>query len=100
MVKFVIAFKHPTQPEAFENAFQDFLALAERMPNIQRRQVLHVVGAPQGKADYYRLLELYFADQPTLEQSLISPQGQEAGRELARFEANTLEVFYGHVYEA
>lgn len=100
MVKFVIAFKHPAHPEAFENAFQDFLALVERMPDIQRRQVMHVVGAPQGKAGYYRVLEIYFADQSTLERSLLSPQGQEAGRELARFEAHTIEAFYGHVYEA
>lgn len=100
MVKFVIAFKQPAQPEAFENAYQDFLALVERMPDIQRKQVLHVVGSPRGQADYYRLLELYFADLPTLEQSLASSQGQEAARELSRFEPHTLEAFLGHVYEA
>jgi len=100
MVKFVVCFRHPASPEGFENVFQDFLALVERMPGIQRRQVMHVVGAPQGRAHYGRVLELYFADQPALEQALLSPQGQEAGRELGRFDAGSLEVFFGHVFEA
>ena len=100
MVKFVIAFRQPAQPDAFESAFQDFLSLAERMPDLLRRQVLHVAGAPRGTAAYYRVLELYFQDQPTMQQALWSAQGQEAGRELGRFEPNTLEVFYGYVYEA
>jgi uncharacterized protein (TIGR02118 family) len=99
MVKFVVCFKHPKENTKFENSYQDFLALVERMPNIQRRQVVHVLGAPQGKADYFRVLELYFADINTLQQTLLTPQGQEAGGELAKFDAGTVEIYYGDVYE-
>lgn len=99
MVKFVVCFRQPTDATAFEMIYQDFLALCERIPALLRRQVVHVLGSPQGKADYYRVLELYFADQETLQASLLTPQGQEAGNELSRFEDGSLELYYGDWYE-
>ena len=48
MIKFMILFGPPEDAERFENVYQDFLALVERMPNILRRQVVHVTGSPQG----------------------------------------------------
>ncbi len=99
MVKFVVCFKHPKDSGKFENSYQDFLALVERLPNIQRRQVVHVIGSPQGKADYFRILELYFADAETLQQTLLTPQGQEAGAELARFDVGSVVIYFGDVYE-
>lgn len=100
MIKFAIYFKTPQNDTKFENTYQDFLALVERMPHIQRRQVVHVLGSPQGKPIYNRSLELYFNDQDILQQALLSPQGQEAGKELAKFENGTIDIFYGEVYEA
>lgn len=99
MVKFVIAFRLPADASAFENHYQDFLALAERMPDIQRRQVVHVLGSPQGTAPYFRMIELYFADLPTLQVALMTPGGQEAGRELAKFDPDSVVMLYGDVYE-
>jgi uncharacterized protein (TIGR02118 family) len=100
MIKFSISFKHPQDPESFESTYQDFLALAERMPNIQRRQVVHVLGSPFGKTTYSRVLEFYFADVTILQESLRSTAGQEAGAELNKFEAGLIDLFYGDVYEA
>ncbi len=99
MVKFCIGFRKPTNLEAFENTYQDFLALLERMPNLLRRQVNHVLGSPQGKAPYDRVLEIYFASLTVLQASLMSPQGQEAGKELNQFELGVLDVWYSEVYE-
>ena len=99
MVKLCVGFRTPANATAFENAYQDFLALVERMPNLLRRQVHHVLGSPQGQAPYARVLELYFANLPTLQASLMSSAGQEAGKELARFGAGNLDIWYGDVYE-
>jgi uncharacterized protein (TIGR02118 family) len=99
MVKFCVSFKAAADASQFENAYQDFLALAERMPDVKRRQVVHVLGSPQGEPLYYRVLELYFSDIDTLQQALLSPQGQEAGRELARFPAGSVDLSFGDVYE-
>lgn len=99
MVKFVVAFRTPTNAAAYEERYQDFLALVERMPDIQKRQVVHVLGSPQGAAPYHRILELYFADVAVLQAALLTPAGQEAGQELAKFDPNSVVMHYGEVYE-
>lgn len=99
MMKFCVYFRPPANLHDFEQAYTDFLALVERMPSIQRRQVLHVLGSPQGKPPYYRGLELYFADQDTLKAALMSKAGQEAGNELARFAPGSFDVFFAETYE-
>ena len=67
MIKFMIVFDQPADVDSFESVYQDFLALVERMPNILRRQVVHITGSPQGTPQFYRVLEIYFA----------SPQAQQ-----------------------
>jgi uncharacterized protein (TIGR02118 family) len=99
MIKFVVAFRKPQDNATFEDRYQDFLALAERMPALQRRQVVHVLGSPQGQPAYERLLELYFSSMDVLQAALLSPIGQEAGAELAKFPASSADLWYGEVYE-
>lgn len=97
--KFMIIFKHPHDIESFENTYNDLLALVERMPDVRRRQVIHVVGSPQGQSPYYRILEVYFDDSTALQASLLSAPGQEAGGELAKFPAESFEMIFAEVYE-
>jgi len=99
MLKFVIVFQGDIQQPSFENAYNDFLALAERMPGIRRRQVVHALGSPQGVPPLSRQLELYFDSQAAMQAALMSPQGQEAGAELNRFPAGSVATWYGEVYE-
>ena len=100
MVKFVVTFHKPTNLAVFENAYNDFLALIERMPDISRRQVVSVLGSPVGEAPYYRILEVYYESVEKLEASLKSKAGQEAGGELGRrFPAGQYQAFFAEVYE-
>jgi uncharacterized protein (TIGR02118 family) len=100
MVKFMITFSTPANVELFEKAYNDLLALVERMPNIERRQVVNVLGSPLGEAPYYRILEIYFAGIEQMEDSLRSPAGQETGGELGKcFSAGKYSAFYAEVYE-
>jgi uncharacterized protein (TIGR02118 family) len=99
MVKFMILFRKPKDIGAFENSYNDFLALVERMPDIIRRQVVDVFGSPQGEAPFYRLLEVYFDSPETMQTSLRSPAGQEAGKQLAGFPAKSTEMMFAEVYE-
>ena len=99
MIKFVVQFRHPANIDNFENAYNDFLALVEGMPNIQRRQVVHITGSPIGQSAYYRAMELYFASVDAMRAALMSPSGQEAGNELSRFEQDKIEVFFAEVFE-
>jgi uncharacterized protein (TIGR02118 family) len=99
MFKFMLIFYHPEDIVAFENRYQDLLALVERMPEIIRRQVIHVTGSPSGRSPYYRILEVYYIDQEAMNRSLLSPAGQEAGGEIQKFAANAFEMAFAEVYE-
>ena len=99
MVKFIIVFRHPDNAETFENIYQDFLGLVERMPHIKRRQVAHITGSPLGKPDCYRMLELYFETTEDQQTALMSEIGQEAGRELMKLERDSFDLLFADVYE-
>lgn len=100
MVKFMITFSPPSNINTFENAYNDLLALVERMPNIERRQVVSVLASPVGEAPYYRILEIYYASVEAMEESLKSAAGQETGAELGRrFATGKYGAFYAEVFE-
>ena len=99
MIKFMIVFDQPEDAEKFEDFYQDFLALIERMPNILRRQVVHITGSPQGTPQFYRILEIYFETVQMQEEALLTPVGQEAGTELSRLPSGTYQLLFADVYE-
>lgn len=99
MIKFMILFQQPKDLDSFENVYQDFLALVERMPNIVRRQVAHVTGSPQGAPSFYRILEIYFESPQQQQQALMSKIGQEAGQELGRLPRGMVQLLFADVYE-
>ena len=99
MIKFMILFGPPEDAESFENVYQDFLALIERMPNIRRRQVVHVTGSPQGAPKVHRILEIYFESTDAQTEALMSPVGQEAGKELRRLTEDSYQLLLTDVYE-
>lgn len=99
MVKFMILFRKPADLVRFEETYNSFLALVERIPNITRRQVISILGSPQGTPSIYRILEVYFSDYDTLNAALRTPAGQEAGGELNKFPKGTFEMLFAEVYE-
>ena len=99
MVKFMILFSTPDDLERFEDSYNNFLALIERMPDIRRRQVINVLGSPMGTPRLYRILEVYFDSYDALNAALKSPQGQEAGGELRTFPSGEIELLFAEVYE-
>jgi uncharacterized protein (TIGR02118 family) len=101
MVKMSIIFRQPEDETAFDNHYVASLALIERLPGIIRRQACMVIGSPAGRSPYYRLLELYFPDQETLDAALRSQAGQIAGAHLMRNPAggSQIEILFAEVYE-
>ena len=99
MVKFMIVFHIPDDLATFEQFYNSFLAQAEHMPGITRRQVNTVWGSPAGDSPYYRVLEIYFADKAGLETALRSQAGQAAGAQLQNFPADRIETLFADVYE-
>lgn len=99
MIKFMILFRQPEDNDSFENVYADFLGLVERIPNITRRQVIHITGSPLGAPEFYRILEIYFESAEAQQEALMSEVGQEAGKELSRFPKDSFHLLLADVYE-
>lgn len=107
MVKFAVLFHRPLpdrQPD-FEVYYTRFLALMEQVPHIARRQVVDVLGSPEGTAGqsrYYRVLEVYFPDAATMSAALNTDAGQRAGTMLHlvfKPQGYRFETLFADVYE-
>lgn len=99
MHKFMMLFYQPKNIHKFEDSYNNLLALIERMPHIQRRQVINVVGSPYGASTIYRILEVYFEDREIMQQSLLSEAGQEAGGQIQTMPKDSFEMIFAEVFE-
>ena len=99
MFKFMILFHQPDDIMAFEPIYNQLLAMIETMPDVTRRQVNSVSGSPTGKSPYYRILEVYYENQQTMNNSLNSDAGQEAGSQLNALPDGSFEMIFAEVYE-
>jgi uncharacterized protein (TIGR02118 family) len=64
--KITLIYDHPQDPDAFEAAYADQLALAAKMPGIDRLESSKVWPKQDGTpTPAYRLLDLYFTDYDT-----------------------------------
>ena len=99
LVKLSLIFAHPPDPEAFEERYNNNLALLEKMPNLLRRQACVVLGGPGGKSPYYRILEFYFESFDLLDAALTSAEGRAAGNDLMQFAGQKVELVFSEVFE-
>jgi uncharacterized protein (TIGR02118 family) len=61
--KISFVYSNPTDPDAFEMAYPDQIALARKLPGLTRLQTSKVWPKEDGSpTPAYRLLDLYFAD--------------------------------------
>jgi len=77
-VKLVVLYTHPADPDAFDNYyFATHMPLALKIPGLERSETGRIVAAIDGgEQTYYRVAELYFADQAALDAAFASPEGQ------------------------
>jgi uncharacterized protein (TIGR02118 family) len=77
-VKLVVLYTHPDDPEAFERHYFDtHMPLVSKIPGLQRAESGRFVAALDGgEQTYYRVAELYFADQAALGAAFGSDEGK------------------------
>jgi uncharacterized protein (TIGR02118 family) len=96
--KLVILFPHPPDLAAFETHWsQQFVALAEKMPGLQRVTVSHTHGGPAGPVAIYLIHELHFADQSAMTAAMDSPAGRAAGQYLVQLAPAATLLFAEHM---
>jgi len=77
-VKLVVLYTRPDDPDAFDSYYvATHMPLVGRIPGLQRTEAARFVAAADpGEQIYYRVTELYFADQGALEAAFGSDEGK------------------------
>jgi len=77
-VKLVVLYTQPSDPEAFDRHYLGtHVPLVAAIPGLQRSETGRFVSVVDGgEQTYYRIAELYFADQSALQAAFGSPEGQ------------------------
>ena len=80
MVKLVVLYGRPEDPDAFERYYADtHTALAKAVPGLRRFEAARGVATPDGtEVPYQRIAELTFDDVEALQAGIASDQGQAA----------------------
>jgi uncharacterized protein (TIGR02118 family) len=77
-VKLVVLYTHPDDADAFDRHYLDVhMPLVRKIPGLQRTEAGRLVSALDGgEHTYYRIAELYFADQKALGAGFASAEGK------------------------
>jgi len=85
-IKLVVLYTQPDEPAAFdEHYFGVHMPLVEKLPGLERAETgRFTMALDGGEQTYYRVAELYFADQDTMNAALGSPEGAETAADYGR----------------
>ena len=73
--KITLVYDNPADPAAFESGYRDHLALAQKVPGVQRVESAKVWPKEDGgPTPAYRLLDLHFADYDSATQAVTTGQ--------------------------
>jgi len=99
MMKITVLYGHPTNVDEFETYYREtHLPLAARMNRVTRIELTKFLTAPDGGAPaFYRMAELYFANQADMEETLGSVEGQATVADLSKFASGGVTITIGAV---
>jgi uncharacterized protein (TIGR02118 family) len=99
MVKAVVLYGPPEDPDAFERYYAGtHTALAKAIPGLQRFEAAQGIATPDGSAvPYQRIAELTFEDMDALQAGLGSEQGQAAVNDIPNFATGGVTIFFAEI---
>lgn len=85
-VKLVVLYTQPADPAGFDEHYLGVhMPLVAKIPGLQREETGKVAAALDGgEQTYYRVTELYFADQAAMEAALASAEGAATAQDYAQ----------------
>jgi uncharacterized protein (TIGR02118 family) len=98
MVKLIAMYKTPSDTEEFEKHYNEIhMPLIEKMPGLLRTEVSKISGMPGQESKYYLMAEMYFENMDKLNESMASPEGKAAGKDLMSFAKDYVIMMFGEV---
>jgi uncharacterized protein (TIGR02118 family) len=98
MVKLIGLYKTPPDIELFEkHYFSTYLPLVKAIKGLIKTEITKFAGLRGEDSKYYMMDELYFENMDKLNESMGSPEGRTASRELMNFAGDFIVLIYGDV---
>jgi uncharacterized protein (TIGR02118 family) len=101
MLKVTVLYGHPKSPGDFEKYYEAKHApIASMMSDVLRFELTKFSAGPDGtRPAFYRMAELYYADQHRMQASLASPEGKATMSDISNFATGGATVLVGEVEE-
>ena len=94
MVHFVVLFRHPADPAAFDRAYWDtHVPLARQIPHLLDLEVVKIWPGKDGPSKYYQMATMKFADKESFRTAMKSPENAAAGANIMGFAADLIEFY-------
>ncbi|MBI5060660.1 EthD family reductase [candidate division KSB1 bacterium] len=94
MVHFVVLYRQPADPEAFERAYWDtHVPLAKQIPHLAGMEVVKFWPGKDGPTKFYQMATLKFADKESFKAAMKSAENAAAGANLMSFAADIIEFY-------
>lgn len=101
MVKLIALYKKPDDTAEFDSHYNGVhTPLIRKYPGLRKFEITRLTGAPLGEAKYYLMAEMYFDSKDAMDAALASPEGKAGAKDLMRFAAHLVTVFYGEVRDS
>ena len=98
MVKLIAMYKTPSDITEFEKHYYEIhMPLIEKMPGLLRTEVSKISGMPGQESKYHMMAEMYFENMDKLNESMASPEGKTAGKDLMSFAKDYVIMMFGEV---
>ena len=99
MVKAVVLYGHPEDPDAFERHYAEtHTPLAEAVPGLRRFEAARGFSTADGSpVPYQRIAELTFDDMDALQAGMGSAEGQAAVDDLGNFADGGVTIFFAEL---
>ena|SRR5713226_9701799 len=86
MVRFLVLYDKPHDPEAFDRHYRDIhIPLAKKLPGLRRYTISRNAAPVRGDGPYYLVAELDWDDMTALQQAFQSPEGRATAADVPKF---------------
>lgn len=86
MVRFLVLYPQPDDPEAFDRHYRDVhIPLAQKLPALRRYTVSRKPAPVRGGQPFYLVAELDWDDMGSMQAAFSSPEGKAASQDVSNF---------------